>query len=41
MCGVAVGAQVLTILSGIAQDTDTVCTSDNGDQTVTVFQAGG
>lgn len=41
VCGVAVGAQVLTILSGIAQDTDTVCRSESGNQVVTVDQVGG
>ena len=39
VCGVQVGAQVLTILSGLAQDQDVECSNEAGDQTVTIEQA--
>ena len=41
VCGTQVGANVLTILSAVAQDQDVQCTNEAGNQTVTIEQAGG
>lgn len=41
VCGTQVGANVLTILSAIAQGQDVECENEAGNQTVTIEQAGG
>lgn len=41
VCGTQVGANVLNILSGVAQGQDVSCTNSAGNQTVTIGQAGG
>jgi hypothetical protein len=39
VCGTQVGANVLTILSAVAQGQETTCENDAGNQSVTVEQA--
>jgi hypothetical protein len=41
VCGTQVGANVLTILSAVAQGQEVECTNEAGNQTVTIEQAGG
>jgi hypothetical protein len=41
VCGTQVGANVLNILSGVAQGQDVTCTNRAGNQTVTIDQLGG
>jgi hypothetical protein len=41
VCGVQVGAQVLTILSALGQGQETQCTNRAGDQAVIIDQVGG
>lgn len=41
VCGTQVGANVLTILSGVAQGQEVECENEAGNQTVTIDQVGG